>query len=120
MSACSWLSATRNRTGARGICSFTPEFVARLRADLGLGDQDLYNIHGGGNTYVLERRLGHDMLLTSVGWANSYYATETYSQDGQYYVDEWGVGWQNVAYETPFGTGHYTEMVDPPLADEGR
>jgi hypothetical protein len=26
-----------------------------------------------GNTYILERLLGEDMLLTSVGWANSYY-----------------------------------------------
>jgi uroporphyrinogen decarboxylase len=72
-------------------CSGTPEFINRLRVDLGLGGDELYNIHGGGNTYVMERMLEHDMLLTSVGWANSYYATETYSEDGESYVDEWGV-----------------------------
>ena len=72
-----------------------------------------HNPHGGGNTYELERALGEDMLLTSVGWANSYY------QAGETYTDEWGVGWQSVPYETPFGTGHYTEMVGHPLADDG-
>jgi hypothetical protein len=57
--------------------SFTPEFAARLRADIRLQGQG-HNPHGGGNTYVLERALDQDMLLTSVGWANSYYARETY------------------------------------------
>jgi uroporphyrinogen decarboxylase len=45
------------------------------------------DLHGGRNTYELERALGQDMLLTSVGWANSYY------MDGHPQVDEWGVGW---------------------------
>ena len=98
--------------------SFTPEFAARLKDDLGLTDEDLHNPHGGGNTYALERALDEDMLLTSVGWANSYYATDAYSDDGLSYTDEWGVGWRNVAYETRFGTGHYTEMVGHPLAED--
>jgi uroporphyrinogen decarboxylase len=99
--------------------SFTPEFAARLKAELGLEDADFHNPHGGGNTYLLERRLDQDMLLTSVGWANSYYATETYSRDGRSYTDEWGITWQNVPYQTKFGTGHYTEMVGHPLAPTG-
>ena len=98
--------------------SFTPEFASRLRSDLGLTDADFHNPHGGGNTYVLERMLDQDMLLTSVGWANSYYATETYSCDGAFYTDEWGVGWKNSRYETRFGPGHYTEIVGHPLADD--
>jgi len=98
--------------------SFTPEFASRLKDDLGLTDEELHNPHGGGNTYALERALDEDMLLTSVGWANSYYATEAYSEDGVSYTDEWGVGWRNVAYETRFGTGHYTEMVHHPLAED--
>ena len=98
--------------------SFTPEFVTRLKNDMGLADDDFHNPHGGGNTYVLERTLDEDMLLTSVGWANSYYATEVYSDDGVSYTDEWGVGWKNIAYETPFGKGHYTEIVGHPLADD--
>jgi len=98
--------------------SFTPEFASRLKDDLGLTDEDFHNPHGGGNTYVLERTLDEDMLLTSVGWANSYYATEVYSKDGVSYTDEWGVGWKNVEYETRFGKGRYTEIVDHPLADD--
>lgn len=92
--------------------SFTPEFAERLRADLQLKGQRVHNPHGGGNTYELERALGEDMLLTSVGWANSYY-----QQVGPY-VDEWGVGWDAQPYETPFGVGHYTEIVSHPLADD--
>jgi len=99
--------------------SFTPEFAARLKAELGLHDSDFHNPHGGGNTYLLERRLDEDMLLTSVGWANSYYATEALSQDGRSYTDEWGITWQNVPYQTRFGTGQYTEMVGHPLAPVG-
>jgi uroporphyrinogen decarboxylase len=98
--------------------SFTPEFASRLKDNLGLTDDDLHNPHGGGNTYALERVVDEDMLLTSVGWANSYYATETYSEDGVSYTDEWGVGWKNVAYETEFGPAHYTEIVGHPLADD--
>lgn len=98
--------------------SFTPEFAARLRAGLGISDSQTHNPHGGGNTYILERTLDEDLLLTSVGWANSYYATEALSQDGLSYVDEWGVAWRNAPYDTPFGRGTYTEMVGHPLADD--
>jgi uroporphyrinogen decarboxylase len=98
--------------------SFTPEFASRLKDNLGLTDKDFHNPHGGGNTYVLERTLDEDMLLTSVGWANSYYAIEVYSQDGVSYTDEWGVGWKNIEYETRFGKGRYTEIVGHPLADD--
>lgn len=92
--------------------SFTPEFADRLRADLEIQGRRVHNPHGGGNTYELERSLGEDMLLTSVGWANSYYmSTEPY-------VDEWGVGWSVNPYETPYGTGHYTEIASHPLVDE--
>jgi uroporphyrinogen decarboxylase len=91
--------------------SFTPEFAERLSGDLRLKDKSIHNPHGGGNTYELERALGEDMLLTSVGWANSYY------MDDKPYVDEWLVGWKIQPYQTPYGTGHYTEIVGHPLAD---
>ena len=91
--------------------SFTPEFAERLRAELALQGTHWHNPHGGGNTYELERALGEDMLLTSVGWANSYY------QDDKDYIDEWGIGWKVQPYETPFGQGHYTEISSHPLAD---
>lgn len=92
--------------------SFTPEFADRLRADLAMKGQQVHNPHGGGNTYELERALDEDMLLTSVGWANSYY-----QQEGDY-VDEWGIGFTSHEYETPFGTGRYTEITGHPLADD--
>ena len=99
--------------------SFTPEFAERLRADLGVRGMlnvargGEHNPHGGGNTYELERAIDSDLILTSVGWANSYY------QGHGTYTDEWGVTWQEHPYETPFGTGHYTEMVGFPLAEDG-
>ncbi|MCJ7775833.1 MAG: hypothetical protein MUP08_05550 [Desulfobulbaceae bacterium] len=92
--------------------SFTPEFADRLRADLEIQGRKVHNPHGGGNTYELERSLGEDMLLTSVGWANSYY------MDTKPYTDEWGISWSIQPYETPFGIGHYTEISSHPLADE--
>ncbi len=96
--------------------SFTPEFAARLKADMQIKGQKLHNPHGGGNTYEVERALDEDMLLTSVGWVNGYY------QDGyqnvDHYQDEWGVTWKTIEYETRFGKGKYTEPVGPPLADD--
>ncbi len=91
--------------------SFTPEFADRLRADMAIKGQGLHNPHGGGNTYALERALGEDMLLTSVGWANSYY------QEEDSYVDEWGIGFESQQYDTRFGTGRYTEIARHPLAN---
>ena len=64
--------------------SFTPEFAVRLREDLTLAGRAPHNPHGGGNTYELERALDEDLLLTSVGWANSYY------REPNAYTDEWG------------------------------
>jgi uroporphyrinogen decarboxylase len=94
--------------------SFTPEFADRLRAEMGIEPQEggEHNPHGGGNTYALETTLDQDVLITSVGWANSYYSEEGF------YTDEWGVGWSSVEYETPFGKGRYTEVSGHPLADE--
>jgi uroporphyrinogen decarboxylase len=92
--------------------SFTPEFADRLRADLQMKGRRVHNPHGGGNTYALERAVGEDMLLVSVGWANSYY------QQSGAYTDEWGIAWTPVAYTTPYGTGHYTEPTGHPLAED--
>ncbi|MGA9399181.1 MAG: uroporphyrinogen decarboxylase family protein [Anaerolineaceae bacterium] len=91
---------------------FTPEFASRLNQDRGIQELKTHNPHGGGNTYEIERLIGEDILLTSVGWANSYY------QDNVPYTDEWGISWGIHAYKTPFGTGNYTEISNHPLADE--
>ncbi len=92
--------------------SFTPEFARRLEKDLRLKGLRKHNPHGGGNLYEIERALGEDMLLTSVGWANSYY------QEQDAYTDEWGIGWKSVGYATPFGQGRYTEICSHPLAED--
>ncbi len=96
--------------------SFTPEFADRLKADLQLQGRGLHNPHGGGNTYELERALDEDMLLTSVGWVNGYYAPGYQNVDS--YTDEWGVTWKSVEYTTRFGQGKYTEPFGPPLAED--
>ena len=96
--------------------SFTPEFANRLREDMQRTTGAAHNPHGGGNTYELERALGEDLLLTSVGWANSYYANQSFG-GGETYTDDWGVGWHNAPYETRFGNGFYTEVAGFPLAN---
>ena len=96
--------------------SFTPEFALRLRQDIGQVNSSDHNPHGGGNTYELERLLDQDVLLTSVGWANSYYSQPC--QPGDSYTDEWGIGWKAAEYQTKFGTGIYTEIAGHPLADD--
>jgi uroporphyrinogen decarboxylase len=95
--------------------SFTPEFANRLGQSIGSEITAVHNPPGGGNTYQLERFLEQDMLLTSVGWANSYYQT---LEPGVEYIDEWGIGWRAASYKTKFGDGVYTEIVNHPLADD--
>jgi uroporphyrinogen decarboxylase len=92
--------------------SFTPEFAVRLREQMHMDGKLAHNPHGGGNTYELELALGQDMLLTSVGWANSYY------QSSESYTDEWGIGWRPCIYQTRFGPGVYTEVASYPLAED--
>ncbi|MGD0325792.1 MAG: uroporphyrinogen decarboxylase family protein [Terriglobia bacterium] len=92
--------------------SFTPEFASRLHMDLLHKTGCSHNPHGSGNTYELEQALGEDMLLTSVGWANSYYM-----QAGNY-TDEWGIGWKPCEYTTRYGKGSYTEISSHPLAPD--
>ncbi|MGA2640194.1 MAG: uroporphyrinogen decarboxylase family protein [Spirochaetia bacterium] len=98
--------------------SFTPEFAERMRADVHVAATTHHNPHGGGNTYELERALDEDLLLTSVGWANSYYANDSYGPDRDSYTDEWGIMWRNSTYTTRFGEGYYTEIASHPLADD--
>jgi uroporphyrinogen decarboxylase len=95
--------------------SFTPEFAARLEADMQLHLHGQHNPHRGGNTYELERAMDQDMLLTSVGWVNGYY--QKGYQDVDYYQDEWGVTWRTIEYQTSYSTGKYTEPFGHPLAD---
>jgi uroporphyrinogen decarboxylase len=92
--------------------SATPEFVARMLQESELGGQLTSNPYEGDYAYDIERALGLDMLLNSVGWANSYY------MQAEPYTDEWGVGWVPAEYSTPYGKGHYTEIAGHPLAED--
>ncbi len=92
--------------------SFTPEFAARLREALHIERNHLHDPHSGRwNGYDLEIATHQDALQCSIGWVTHYY------QDTKAYVDEWGVEWVIVSYETPFGTGIYTNVSKGPLAN---
>ncbi|MFW6138600.1 MAG: uroporphyrinogen decarboxylase family protein, partial [Spirochaetota bacterium] len=87
---------------------FTPEVAAGLSEHLKLTDStaEAYS----GKVSELPLVLGHDIL---VGWHGI--ATSFYQQDNRpEYVCEWGIKWRWVEYPG----GKYTEMVDPPLADD--
>ena len=82
--------------------SFTPEFSDRLKREIFKKTDKAHNPHGGGNTYELERHLGEDILLTSVGWANNYYQT---FEPGAQYTDDWGMGWTGGPIRAPVRAG---------------
>jgi uroporphyrinogen decarboxylase len=98
--------------------SFTPEFASRLRKYIGLETEDGLAGRGVGDSYLLERALQQDMLYTSVGFCKKIYVDEVHHGDDVVRVDEWGVAYKDVPYETEFGRGHYTEIVGHPLADD--
>jgi uroporphyrinogen decarboxylase len=56
------------------------------------------------------------MLLLTYGLSTGYYR-DTPSDT---YIDEWGITWKRVPYQTANGTGHYTEIVGFPLADDDK
>jgi len=58
----------------------------------------------------------HDMLLLTYGISTGYYR-ETESDT---YIDEWGITWKKIPYDTLNGRGFYTEIVDFPLADASK
>jgi uroporphyrinogen decarboxylase len=58
----------------------------------------------------------HDMLLLTYGISTGYYR-ETESDT---YIDEWGITWKKIHYDTINGRGFYTEIVDFPLADASK
>lgn len=86
--------------------TFTPEAERMLARSLGVDTSkvETYKAAGG----ELPIRLGHDLLITWMGIATSYYA-----QDEEVYTCEWGITWKWVSYPT----GRYTEMIQRPLAD---
>jgi hypothetical protein len=96
-----FVDASLNFIGEIGQMIFTPEFAVRLRKDLvrrgfmtrGTLSRE-HNPPVGGN----ERALDTDLILTSVGCANSCY------QEQDEYIDEWGIGWRSVPCDISWRT----------------
>lgn len=94
----------------------TPDFAQRLKTVLEENGEDIgeidYGVLGGRYPYKLDRLLDADMLITTVGWLHSF------NHPQEHYVDEWGVEWSATYFNTPFGKGRYTDIVNNPLAEE--
>jgi len=111
--------------------SCTPELAARLRAALGLGarlelpaqraiesDPSAERTGGAPDPWDIDRAIGADLLLAPSGWINAYYADTRRREPDGTWLDQWGVRWKDIPYDTRFGPGAYTEMVAHPLADD--
>ena len=98
--------------------SFVPEVETILREKYKdrLGDLSSSIEKKYSGMTELDIVLEHDVLLLTYGMSTGYYR-ETESDT---YKDEWGITWGKIAYETPNGIGHYTEIVDFPLADDSK
>ena len=92
--------------------TFTPEFADRLRAYFGLAPGWSEPHHREWYGYDLEILTGQDALQAGVGWFTNYY------RDDKPYMDNWGVQWKIDPYDTPFGSGIYTNISSSPLAGE--
>lgn len=100
------------------MATFVPEVELRLKERYkkelaGIGSDVEIKYQGMTELDIL---FGHDMLLLTYGMSTGYYR-ET---DSDTYVDEWGIKWKKIPYETINGTGYYTEIVEFPLADDSR
>lgn len=98
--------------------SFTPEFADRLKQELSK-DRNLFpNVVKADDLCELEIATDQDVILAWTGCLSTEYEkSRKMLQDGSM-VDEWGIVRKDILYETRFGTGHYTEMVGHPLADD--
>jgi uroporphyrinogen decarboxylase len=98
--------------------TFVPELDIMLRKKF---KKELEKIEG--NTEVkysgmteLDILFGHDVLLLTYGIVTGYYR-ET---ESDIYKDDWGITWKKMPYKTINGIGHYTEIIDFPLADDNK
>jgi uroporphyrinogen decarboxylase len=89
---------------------FTPEAAHKMADHLRV--QDATAEAYSGKESELPLLLGHDLLVAWHGIATSYYL----HPDRDEYTCEWGVRWRWV----DIVGGRYTEMIEPPLADEER
>lgn len=100
------------------MATFVPEMEKLLKeryrkelAEIGVATEQKYQ-----GTSELDILFDHDMLLLTYGISTGYYR----KTDSESYMDEWGITWKKIPYETIHGRGYYTEIVDFPLADSGK
>jgi uroporphyrinogen decarboxylase len=98
------------------MATFVPEVELLLKrrhakelAAIGLDPEMKYQ-----GVSALDILFDHDMLLLTYGISTGYYR-DTPSDT---YVDEWGIKWRKIPYDSINGPGHYTEIVEFPLADD--
>ena len=89
--------------------TFVPEFADRLRKEFNLPRQRTDPHHREWYGYDLEILTGQDALQAGIGWFTNYYLKD------EPYTDEWGVQWRIDKYDTPFGTGFYTNIAKNPV-----
>lgn len=98
------------------MATFVPEMETALKRRYALELQEIRTgvemKYQGVNE--LDILFGHDMLLLSYGLSTGYYR----DTPADTYVDEWGITWRKIPYQTPNGPGHYTEIVKFPLAED--
>ncbi|MDR1712257.1 MAG: hypothetical protein LBR58_10485 [Propionibacteriaceae bacterium] len=92
--------------------TFTPEFADRLRTHFGLLAQFTEPHHRKWYGYDLELATGQDALQAGAGWVTNYYLHDAP------FTDDWGIDWVVERYETPYGSGYYTNPDSHPLAGE--
>jgi uroporphyrinogen decarboxylase len=100
------------------MATFVPEVELMLKkkyrkelAAIGLDAEMKYQ-----GVSALDILFDHDMLLLTYGISTGYYR-DTPSDT---YVDEWGIKWKKIFYNSINGPGHYTEIVEFPLADDSK
>ena len=92
--------------------TFVPEFADRLRREFGLPSSKSDPHHREWYGYDLEALTGQDALQAGTGWFTNYYLKDIP------YTDEWGVKWGIKKYQTAFGEGWYTDIVENPLKED--
>jgi uroporphyrinogen decarboxylase len=100
------------------MATFVPEMELALkerhRGELTRIQDDVEMRYQGMNP--MDILFDHDMLLLTYGLSTGYYR----DTPADTYVDEWGITWRKIPYLSPKGPGHYTEIVQFPLADEAK
>ncbi len=85
-------------------------YAERIKEKLiGIEDQGKYT-----GASKLDMLFEHDMLLLAYGISTGYYR----KSESDTYIDEWGITWKKIPYESLNGKGYYTEIVKFPLADD--